>query len=211
MWDSGKWYSVASVFFGIIALISSVIFFIGFPAAVLAIFFGIMAVRRYYRKSGTTSIVMGIASIVITIFVFVNVVSALNVSNLVQGNWILEGREHIEFKDNNIYSWYKDLNNEDGNYSMGNYELSTGVYKGKKDYVMGYMITFNQSVINEDGQNNKENISYKYLIYQDKEEDIIKNANESSVENEIYQIMNMKTGQVNKIEKQKESVWWWIF
>lgn len=211
MWDSGKWYSVASVFFGIIALISSVIFFIGFPAAVLAIFFGIMAVRRYYRKSGTTSIVMGIASIVITIFVFVNVVSALNVSNLVQGNWILEGREHIEFKDNNIYSWYKDLNNEDENYSVGNYELSTGVYKGKKDYVMGYMITFNQSVINEDGQNNKENISYKYLIYQDKEEDIIKNANESSVENEIYQIMNMKTGQVNKIEKQKESVWWWIF
>ena len=55
MSNPGKLYSIASVFFGIVSIATSMIFFISFPAGVLAIFFGILAVKRYYRKSGTVA------------------------------------------------------------------------------------------------------------------------------------------------------------
>ena len=197
MRDAGRWYSVAAIFFGIVAVLTSVIFFIGFPAAVLAIFFGTLAVKRYYRKTGTTSIILGIVGIVLTVIVFVNIINALNVSNLVVGSWILNDGEQIQINENGTYLWYKD--NLDENYTRGDYTLSTGMYKANNKYVMGYTVSFNQKILNEKGKELDELYTHKYLIYQEEKA------------GQEYQIMDMQTGQINEIIKQKNDLWWWIF
>lgn len=58
--ETSRLFGIAAVFFGIISVGLSMIFFISFPAAVLAITFGTFAVKKFYRKSGTTGIVLGI-------------------------------------------------------------------------------------------------------------------------------------------------------
>ena len=195
MMNAGKLYSIASVFFGIISVVTSMIFFISFPAAVLAITFGILAVRRYYKKSGTISIILGVIGTIITIIVFVSIVQALNVDSLIAGNWNTENNQHITFNDRGSYIWYMDKNNEEEYYS-GYYTLSSGIYKNKKEYTMGYTVVFRQLKYCDSNGINTEEITSKWLIYTPGEE-VLEGKSDS------YEMMNLATGQVIKITKEK--------
>ncbi|MDD2627280.1 MAG: hypothetical protein PHR25_02980 [Clostridia bacterium] len=132
---AGKLYSIAAIILGLISVGSSMIFFVSFPAAVLAITYGIFAVRRYYTKSGTTAIILGIVGTIITIVVFINLVSSLNIDNLLAGNWNIETGEYITFTDRGTYVWNEKKEDQD-NYSSGQYKFSSGLYKNKKEHVL---------------------------------------------------------------------------
>ncbi len=192
---AGKLYSIASIFFGLISVVLSMIFFISFPAAILAITFGILAVKRYYRKSGTTAIVLGLTGVVITIVIFVNIVSALNVEGLISGNWNTENGGYINFTDRGVYVWYSDKDNKD-DYSSGYYKLSTGIYKNGKKYTMGYTVEIKQLNYCVDGEINEEERTTKWLIYTPNKE-VIDGRNKN------YEMMNMETGSIVRIEKEK--------
>jgi len=196
MKNPGLLYAIASIFFGIISVAVCIIFFISFPAAVLAITFGAFAIRRYYRKSGTTAIILGLIGTVLTIIIFVNIVQALDVDSLVAGNWNTENNERIEFTDRGSYIWYFDKDDK-SEYTSGYYTLSSGVYKNKKQYTMGYTVTFKQ--LNRSSNNNKiekEELVSKWLIYTPGEEVL-----EGTSDN--YEMMNLQTGQIVKISKEK--------
>lgn len=195
MKNPGLLYGVASIFFGVISVVVSMIFFISFPAAVLAIAFGIFAVRRYYRKSGTTAIVLGVIGTVLTIVIFVNIVQALNVDSLIAGNWNTENNEYINFTDRGSYIWYLDKNDQ-SEYSSGYYTLSSGIYKNKKEYTMGYTVTFKQLTYCVNDKLEKEVNASKWLIYTPGEE-VLEGRDNS------YEMMNLETGQVIKISKEK--------
>jgi len=195
MKNPGLLYAVASIFFGIVSIAVCIIFFISFPAAVLAIAFGIFAVRRYYRKSGTTAIVLGVIGTVLTIVVFVNIVQALNVDSLIAGNWNTENNEYINFTDRGSYIWYLDKN-EQTEYSSGYYTLSSGIYKNKKEYTMGYTVTLKQLTYCVNNKLEKEVNTSKWLIYTPGEE-VLEGKSDS------YEMMNLETGQVIKISKEK--------
>lgn len=196
MRNSGLVYAISAIFFGIISVAVCMIFFISFPAAVLAMVFGAFAVRNYYRKSGTTAIILGIIGTVLTIIIFINIVQALNVDSLIAGNWNTENNERIEFTDTGAYSWY--LNNDNRNeYTSGYYTVSSGVYKNKKEYIMGYTVTFKQ--LNRSsgyGKLEKEEYISKWLIYTPGEEVI-------EAKGDDYEMMNLETGEVLKISKEK--------
>lgn len=198
MMNAGRLYSIASVFFGVVSVATSMIFFISFPAAVLAIAFGIFSVRRYYRKSGTTAIVLGLIGIIITIIIFVNIVNALNVDSLIAGKWNAEDGKSMSFTDRGAYVWYPDKSNVD-EYSSGYYKLSTGIYKSGRRYTMGYTVVLNQiKYITDRGT---ENISQteRWLIYTPGEE-VLDGKSDS------YEMMNLETGEVIKITKEKTKI-----
>lgn len=195
MKNSGLLYSISSIFFGIVAVVTSMIFFISFPAAVLAIAFGIFAVRRYYRKSGTIAIILGLIGIIITIIVFVNIVQALDVDSLIAGNWNTENNEYIKFTDRGAYVWYLDKSNKD-EYASGNYKLSTGIYKNGKEYTMGYTVVFNQLNYCSEGKLSSDKVISKWLIYTPGEEVL-------EAQSDSYEMMNLETGRIVKISKEK--------
>lgn len=198
--ETSKLFGIASVFFGIISVGLSMIFFISFPAAVLAITFGIFAVKRFYRKSGTTGIVLGIIGIILTILVFVNIVQALDVDSLIAGKWYTEDGEYINFTDRGAYLWY--TNNETReNYTSGYYTLSSGVYKNGKKYTMGYTVTLKQLKEVEGGKENVDEYISKWLIYTPGEEVLDERSDN-------YEMMNLTTGQVIKIQKEKQKLFW---
>lgn len=195
MKNPGLVYAISAIFFGIISTLLCVIFFISFPAAVLAITFGIFAVRRYYRKSGTVAILLGIIGTILTIIIFVNIVQALNVDSLIAGSWNTENNQHIEFTDRGGYIWY--LNNDDRTeYSSGYYTLSSGIYKNKKEYTMGYTVTFKQIEYCTGTKTEEEKITSKWLIYTPGEEVLDSKSDD-------YEMMNLETGKVVKISKEK--------
>ena len=198
--ETSKLFGIASVFFGIISVVLSMIFFISFPAAVLAITFGIFAVKRFYRKSGTTGIVLGIIGIILTILVFVNIVQALDVDSLIAGKWYTEDGEYINFTDRGAYLWYTD-NETRENYTSGYYTLSSGVYKNGKKYTMGYTVTLKQLKEVEGSKENADEYTSKWLIYTP-DEDILDERSDN------YEMMNLKTGQVIKIQKEKQKLFW---
>lgn len=195
MMNAGKLYSIASMFFGIISVITSFIFFISFPAAVLAITFGIFAVRRYYRKSGTLAILLGIIGTIITIVVFVNIVSALNVDSLIAGKWISETGQMISFTDRGAYVWYEDKSNI-SEYSSGYYKLGTGIYKNGNTYTMGYTVTINQMKYAEKSGAYDINRTERWLIYTPGKEVL-------DGKNDTYEMMNLDNGKIIKITKEK--------
>lgn len=195
MKNAGLMYAISAIFFGIISIAVSFIFFISFPAAVLAITFGIFAVRRYYRKSGTVAIVCGLIGTIITIVVFVDIVQALNVDSLIAGNWNTEDNEYITFNDTGSYTWYLDKNNM-SEYMAGYYKLSSGIYKNKTAYTMGYTVIFNQ--LSYTAADNVEPVksTSKWLIYTPGE-DVLDGKSDN------YEMMNLETGQIVKISKEK--------
>lgn len=195
MSNPGRLYSIASVFFGVVSVLTSFIFFIGFPAAILGITFGAFAVRRYYRKSGTTAIVLGLIGVIITIIIFVNIVSALNVDSLIAGKWNTETGEKMEFSDRGAYVWYPD-NSDLNEYSNGYYELSSGIYKNGRKYIMGYTVTLKQTKYTTKTGTEEVPLTEKWLIYTPGEEVL-----ESGSDN--YEMMNLDTGKVVKITKEK--------
>jgi len=195
MKNPGLMYSIAAIFFGVISVAVCMIFFISFPAAVFSITFGIFAVRRYYRKSGTTAIVLGIIGTVLTIIIFVNIVQALNVDSLIAGNWNTENNQRIEFTDSGAYIWYLDSVYKN-KYTSGYYTLSSGLYKNKNQYTMGYTVTFKQLNYCEGNKTQKEQITSKWLIYTPGEEVL-------ETKSDDYEMMNLQTGQVIKISKEK--------
>lgn len=195
MKNAGLLYSIASVFFGIVSVATSMIFFISFPAAVLGITFGIFAVRRYYRKSGTTAIVLGVIGIIITIVVFVNIVNALNVDSLIAGKWNAETGEKMEFTDRGAYVWYPNKNDL-SEYASGYYELSTGIYKNGRKYTMGYTITLKQTKYTTESDVDKMTLTEKWLIYTPGEEVL-------DGKSDTYEMMNLDTGRIVKIVKEK--------
>lgn len=196
--NAGKLYSISSVFFGVISVVTSMIFFISFPASILAIAFGIFAVRRYFRKSGTTAIVLGIIGIILTIIVFVNIVSALNVDSLIEGKWNAENGESMNFTDRGAYVWYPNSSDMQ-EYANGYYKLSTGVYKSGRKYTMGYTVVLNQ--IKYTTENGTQEISQteKWLIYTPGEEVI-------DGKSDTYEMMNLETGRIIKITKEKMKI-----
>lgn len=195
MKNPGLLFAISSIFFGIISIVVCMIFFISFPAAVLAITFGIFAARRYYKKSGTVAIVLGVLGTFLTIIVFINIVQALNVDSLIAGNWNTDNNQHIEFTDRGGYIWY--LNNNDRNeYASGYYTLSSGIYKNKKGYTMGYTVVFKQISYCAAGEIEEDKIVSKWLIYTPGEEVLEGKSND-------YEMMNLETGQVLKISKEK--------
>ena len=194
MKNPGLMYGIAAIFFGIISVVVCMIFFISFPAAVLAMAFGAFAVRRYYRKSGTIAIILGIIGTVLTIIIFINIVQALNVDSLIAGNWNTENNERIEFTDRGGYIWY--LNDNRTEYSSGYYTLSSGVYKNKKGYTMGYTVTFKQIEYCTGKRTEEENLTSKWLIYTPGEE-VLEGKSDD------YEMMNLETGRVVKISKEK--------
>lgn len=195
MKNPGLIYSIAAIFFGVISIVVCMIFFISFPAAVLAITFGAFAVRRYYRKSGTTAIVLGLIGMILTIIIFINIVQALNVDSLIAGNWNTENSQRIEFTDRGAYIWYLDSNDK-SEYTSGYYTLSSGIYKNKKEYTMGYTVTFKQLNYCRGSKAQKEQITSKWLIYTPGEE-VLEGRSDD------YEMMNLETGQVVKISKEK--------
>ena len=195
MMNAGRLYSIASVFFGIVSVAVSMVFFISFPAAVLAITFGILAVRRYYRKSGTTAIILGIIGTIITVVVFVNIVNALNVDSLVAGKWNAETGERISFTDGGAYVWYPDKS-EENEFASGYYKLSTGIYKNGRKYTMGYTVVLNQIQYTTKSGAEKISQTDKWLIYTPAE-DVMGGKSDT------YEMMNMQTGQIIKITKEK--------
>lgn len=198
--ETSKLYGIASVFFGIISVGLSMIFFISFPAAVLAITFGIFAVKRFYRKSGTTGIVLGIIGIILTVVVFVNVVQALDADSLMEGKWYTEDGEYINFMDKGKYIWYPDKNDKD-NCTIGYYTLSSGIYKNGKEYTMGYTITLKQLKQINGSETKEQKSIIKWLVYTPKEEVI-------DVKSNCYEMMNLTTGQIVKIQKEKQKLFW---
>ena len=196
--NAGRLYSISSVFFGIVAVVTSFIFFISFPAAVLAITFGIFSVRRYYRKSGTTAIILGVIGIIITIVVFINIVSALNVDSLIAGKWNSENGQMMNFTDRGAYVWYKDKSNIQ-EYSSGYYKLGTGVYKNGKMYTLGYMVTLNQTKYNEKEGAFDIKRTERWLIYTPGEEVLDGKSN-------TYEMMNLDTGETILITKEKTKI-----
>ena len=195
MKNAGLMYGIAAIFFGIISIAVSFIFFISFPAAVLAITFGAFAVRRYYRKSGTTAIVFGLIGTIITIVIFVDIVQALNVDSLIAGNWSTQDNEYIIFNDRGSYTWYADKNVE-SEYSTGYYKLSSGIYKNKEKYTMGYTVIFNQLSYTADNSVEPIKSTSKWLIYTPGE-DVLDGRSDN------YEMMNLETGQIIKISKEK--------
>ena len=199
MSNPGKLYSIASVFFGIVSIATSMIFFISFPAGVLAIFFGILAVKRYYRKSGTVAIVSGTLGILITIAIFAVIVSKLNVDSIVAGKWNAETGERIEFSDRGAYVYYPDNLNID-EYASGYYKLSSGLYKNGRKYTMGYTVVLNQMKYSTK-ENGMENLPFTdtWLLY-------TPNKDVSDIKSDNYEMMNLKTGRIIKITKEKEKI-----
>lgn len=157
-------FGISAVFFGLISVGLSMIFFISFPAAVLAITFGIFAVKRFYRKSGTAGIVLGFVGTILTIVFFVNIVQALDVDSLIEGKWYTEDGEYINFTDRGAYLWYNDAENKDI-YTSGYYTLSTGIYKSGRKYVMGYTVTLKQLKRVNGLEKNSEEQTSKWIIY----------------------------------------------
>lgn len=198
MKNPGLVFAIASIFFGIVSIIVCMIFFISFPAAVLAVTFGLFAVRRYYRKSGTLAIIFGLIGIVLTIVIFVDIVQALNVDSLIAGNWNTKNDERIEFTDRGGYIWYID-NNDRNEYTSGYYTLSSGIYKNKKGYTMGYTVTFKQLNYCIGNKSQKEQGTSKWLIYTPGE-DVLQGKSNN------YEMMNLETGQVVKISKEKQKL-----
>ena len=196
MKNAGKLYGIASIFFGIISVALSMIFFISFPAAVLAIAFGVLAVRRYYRKTGTVAIILGVIGTIITVIVFVNIVNALNVDSLVAGKWNAESGEKMDFTDRGAYVWYFDKDNMD-EYSTGYYELSTGIYKNGRHYVMGYTVVLKQLKYKDNKSGLQDMIkSERWLIYSPDKEVL-------DGKSDNYEMMNLETGKVISITKEK--------
>ena len=195
MMNAGRLYSIASVFFGIVSIATSFIFFISFPAAVLAITFGIFAVKRYFRKSGTTAILLGIIGIIITIIVFANIISALNVDSLIAGKWKAESGEMMTFTDRGAYVWYPDANDLN-EYSTGYYKLGTGVYKNGRKYTMGYTVILNQLTYTEKEGTFDIERSERWLIYTPGEE-VLDGKSDS------YEMMNLDNSKIIKITKEK--------
>ena len=195
MKNPGLLYSIASIFFGVISVAVSMIFFISFPAAVLAITFGAFAVRKYYRKSGTTAIILGIIGTIITVVIFVNIVSALNVDSLIAGKWNAEEGDKMEFTDRGAYVWYPDKSNLD-EYASGYYELSTGIYKNGRKYTMGYTVTLTQNKYYTKSGSEDYTLTEKWLIYTPGEEVL-------DAKSDMYEMMNLKTGEIIKITKEK--------
>jgi len=196
--NAGLLYSIAAIFFGIMSVVLSMIFFISFPAAVLAITFGIFAIRRYYRKTGTTAVILGIIGTIITVVVFVNIVSALNVDSLIAGTWITEDGEKMNFTERGAYVWYPDKSNLD-EYSSGYYRLSTGVYKSNGKYTMGYTVVLNQLRYTTERETTKITEIDKWLIYTPGQEVLDGKSN-------TYEMMNLQTGRVIKITKEKTKI-----
>ena len=196
--ESGKLFGISAVFFGIISVLLSMVFFISFPAAILAMTFGIFAVRRFYRKSGTTGIVLGIIGIIITIVVFVNIVQALDVGSLIEGKWYTEDGEYVNFTDRGAYVWYQDKENKD-NYSSGYYTLSSGVYKNGRRYTMGYTVTLKQLKDVNNGNIDDEEYEAKWLIYTPGEDVVDDRSNN-------YEMINLKTCQVVKLQKEEKKL-----
>lgn len=195
MKNAGLMYGIAAIFFGIVSIAVSFIFFISFPAAVLAITFGFFAIRRYYRKSGTVAIVCGIIGTIITIVIFVNIVQALNVDSLIAGNWNTEDNEYISFNDTGSYTWYIDKNIK-SEYSTGYYKLSSGIYKNKEAYTMGYTVIFNQLSYTSNDIVEPLKSTSKWLIYTPGE-DVLDGKSHN------YEMMNLETGEIVKISKEK--------
>ena len=195
MKNPGLVFAISAMFFGIISVAVCMIFFVSFPAAVLAMTFGAFAVRRYYKKSGTTAIVLGIIGTVLTIIIFINIVQALNVDSLIAGNWNTENNEHIEFSDRGGYIWYLD-NDSKTEYKSGYYTLSSGIYKNKKGYTMGYTVTFKQIEYCTGKKTEEESVTSKWLIYTPGE-DVLDGKSDN------YEMMNLETGRVVKISKEK--------
>ncbi len=198
MKNPGLLYSIASIFFGVISIAVCMIFFISFPAAVLAITFGAFAIKRYYKKCGTISIILGLIGIVLTLIIFVNIVKALNVDSLIAGNWTTEDNEYINFTDRGSYIWYLDKNVKD-DYSSGYYTLSSGIYKNGKEYTMGYTVTFKQLNYCEDDKIEKEEKTSRWLIYTPGEEVLDGKSDD-------YEMMNLETGRIVKISKEKVKI-----
>lgn len=198
--ETNKLFGIASVLFGIVSVGFSMIFFISFPAAVLAITFGIFAVKRFYRKSGTTGIVIGIVGIVLTIIVFVDIVQALDVDSLIAGKWYTEDGEYINFTGRGEYLWCTDSEIEE-NYTSGYYTLSTGIYKNGKKYTMGYTVNLKQLKKVEGSKESNDEQTFKWLIYTPGKEVLDERSDN-------YEMMNLTTGQVIKIQKEKKKLFW---
>lgn len=198
MRNPGLLYSIAAIFFGVISVALCMFFFISFPAAVLAITFGIFAIRRYYKKSGFTSVALGTIGTILTIIVFINIVQALDVDSLIAGNWNTENNEYINFTDRGSYIWYADKDNK-SEYSTGYYTLSSGVYKNGKAYTMGYTVELKQLNCCENNKIKKDEQTSKWLIY---------TPGEGVMEpkSDDYEMMNLKTGQIVKISKEKTKI-----
>lgn len=195
MRNTGLMFGIAAIFFGIISIAVCMVFFISFPAAVLAITFGVFAIRAYYRKCGITAIVLALIGAILTIVIFANIVEALNVDSLIAGNWNTENNERIEFTDRGAYIWYTDINDKN-EYTSGYYTLSSGVYKNKNKYVMGYTVTFKQLNYSTINKNKRAEVTAKWIIYTPGEKVLDAKSNN-------YEMMNLETGQIIKISKEK--------
>ena len=109
--------------------------------------------------------------------------------------WNTENNEYINFTDRGAYIWYLDKDDK-SEYSSGYYTLSSGIYKNKKEYTMGYTVTFKQLNYCTNDKVEAERSTSKWLIYTPGEEVL-----EGKSDN--YEMMNLETGQVVKISKEK--------